>query len=257
MHAFPLAALRIDDRYLIERFALSYRARFTELSNGARRPETNGLPGRVLGVAVTRELPGGFRELPQARAEAENVARWGRDRGLDADVLIDERAGRAAVLERLSGASVAHFSCHGVSSPSRFDAWGLLLNPRADAVEVLSIRDLARQDLRRLHHVTLSACWSADVCALPGRWVISLPEAILRAGAESVLACLWEAEARISCLFSTCFYHGLAQGLPRDEALRQAQLACLENRLGDGSDTTSPYSWALFRLHGAPGPISV
>jgi CHAT domain-containing protein len=109
--------------------------------------------------------------------------------------------------------------------------------------------DIGRIDGSRLEHVTLSACWSADNFVVPGRWILSLPETLCRAGAHSVLASLWEADDRIAGVFMQRFYANLAR-LSRAEALCEVQRACLHNQLCPEFDTSDPIFWAGFYLFG-------
>ena len=122
--------------------------------------------------------------------------------------------------------------------------------------EVLSIRDLACTDLSHLRQVVLSACWSADNFVLPGRRVVSLPETLCRAGARSVLGSLWPVDDAIAVALMGRFYDYL-ETHPRDEALRRAQLDCLQGRLFGGPDAyaTHPVAWAGFTLSGDAGRL--
>ena len=117
--------------------------------------------------------------------------------------------------------------------------------------ELLSLRELSALDLSNLHHVTLSACSSADHLVLPGRWVISLPETLCRSGTQSVLGNLWDVSDRVAISFMEQFYSYLSY-LPRDQALRQTQLDCLHNRLPNGAEPNinNPYYWAGVNLYG-------
>ncbi len=149
----------------------------------------------------------------------------------------------------LAEASVVHLACHGRFQPDQPALTGLVLSGADGQAETLSITDIAAIDCSRLEHVTLSACWSADNFVVPGRWILSLPETLCRAGAGSVLASLWEADDRIAGDFMRRFYERLG-GLPRGQALRQVQLACLHNRLRPDLDTSDPIYWANFYLFG-------
>jgi CHAT domain-containing protein len=125
----------------------------------------------------------------------------------------------------------------------------MVLVPKPEQAEVLSLRELYRMNLNRLQHVTLSSCWSADNFILPGRWIISLPETFWRAGAKSILACLWPVVDSFAVSFMRRFYERLAK-LPRDEALRLTQVDCLKGNLPNcnGMEISSPIYWAGFQL---------
>src|SRR5262249_40863722 len=113
-----------------------------------------------------------------------------RTRSVPASILVDGDATRPAVLSLWREAAFVHAACHGLFRPDQPDSSGLLLLPRDGDPEVLNLRDLSRMTFHRLRHVTLSNCWLADSFLLPGRLTVSLPEALCRSGAGSVLACL-------------------------------------------------------------------
>ena len=167
--------------------------------------------------------------------------------------LIDGDATRAAVLARLANADFAHFAGHGTFEVDRPERSGLLIVPRAEAPEILSLRDFAATNLSRLRHITLSSCWGADSFIAPGRWIISLPETLCRSGAGSVLSCLWGVDDADGREFVRRFYRYLAN-LPRDQALRCAQRDFLHAT--DVPDSLrNPCCWAGYILHGDSGAL--
>jgi hypothetical protein len=250
LHGFPFAACAVNGRYLAETHALAVGFERTPI---ARR---HGPPGPALTLAVTRGAEG-VPPLPETAAEVEQVGRWLKERGIVVRELVDE-GGRAEVLGHWREAGFVHAACHGVFRPDEPDASGLVLVPRPGVVEVLSLRDLGGLDLSGLRHATLSSCWGADNFVLPGRWIVSLPETLCRAGAGSVLACLWPVDDEVGRAFSARFYHHLAR-LPRDLALRATRIDCLNDNLGlpGKRPTADPFYWAGYQLYGEPGPLEL
>jgi CHAT domain-containing protein len=126
-------------------------------------------------------------------------------------------------------------------------------------MDVLTLRELSRLDLSDLRHITLSSCWLADHLSLPGRRVISLPEILWRAGAQSVLGCLWLVSDAAGGAFMTRFYGHLGGGAPRDEALRRTQLDFIHERVPECALTeiNNPIYWAGFHLFGDADPLRV
>ena len=112
-------------------------------------------------------------------------------------LLIDNDATKQRVHAGLRAASIFHIACHGTFEPDRPDASGVLLIPAPGHCEIVSLRELAGLHPLHCEHVTLSCCWSADNSSCQGRWIVSLPETLLRAGAGSVLGCLWPVDDRI------------------------------------------------------------
>jgi len=74
--------------------------------------------------------------------------------------------------------------------------------------------------------------------------VESVHRAFLMAGARSVVVTLWDIEDAVTRRLVTAFYRHLAEGKPKAEALRQAQLAVLKMH-------PHPYHWAAFKLVGS------
>jgi hypothetical protein len=257
LHGFPFPALIHEGKFLIERYALSLA-----FESGATRPSPRRRgDGRALVVGVSRggvaEDGKNFPPLPGVGEEVRSLKGWLSRRRLPTSLLKDEEATRAAVLEQLPGATFVHLACHGIFEPDKPDASGLVLVPASGRAEVLSLRELSGLDLTGLRHIGLSFCWSADNFILPGRWIISLPETVWRAGAQSVLGHLWRVHDSLAVAFSQRFYeNALRHDL--DEAVRLTQLSCLARELlpdRDALDTSSPVHWAGYNLYGDYGRL--
>src|SRR5262249_51782970 len=117
---------------------------------------------------------------------------------------------------------------------------------------------LSRTEFANCRHVTLSSCWAADNFILPGRWIVSLPETLHRAGAQSILACPWPVDDEVAAAFMARFYDLLAD-LPRAQALQQTQIECGNSQWPECQhiDTPPPFYWAGFKLFGEAGRINL
>jgi CHAT domain-containing protein len=207
-------------------------------------------------AAGTGKAIGDFPALPYAQAEVAATSDWFRHRGIPVTCLLDHEATPAAVAQGLCTAAYAHLACHGVFDPTDINRTGLVLRGSVQEPAILSLRDLAQLDLRGLRHITLASCWSADNYILPGRWVLSLPQTLAAAGAESVLSSLWPVDDAIAAAFVRRFYE-YARRLRRDSALRHTQLDCLQNTLfpHDDRNTADAFFWACFTLSGETGRL--
>jgi CHAT domain-containing protein len=255
LHGFPFAALRYQEKYLIERFALSLTFEST--------PRTPALAAPSAGEALLVAVPDGAKDveidgviydidpLPDTVLELDRIAPQFRNGpGSPINRLVGNCATKETVLQRLPSASFFHIACHGLSNAERPDQSCLLLIPEPSRVEPLTLRDLSELTLDHLQHITLSSCWAADNFVLPGRWVISLPETLWRAGAHSILGSLWWVRDDIAVAFMESFYQNLAHS-PRDQALRQTQLACFKGELlPNNAEVTQPANWAGYNLYG-------
>ncbi len=106
--------------------------------------------------------------------------------------------------------------------------------------------------------VVLSACESGLGQELGGEGLIGLTRAFQYAGARSVVASLWSVADQTTAELMVHFYRHLRSGLPKDEALRAAQLELIRAPIevvdGQGQavqkDASAPYYWAAFQVYG-------
>jgi len=259
LHGFPFAALRHQGAYLIERVALS-------LAFETNPRESDSDP-RASGEALLVAAPEGefhaeiagqtfwIKRLPNTLKELNRMEEWFKPKcGINIRRLDNKSAvaSKDAVLEHLPSAVFFHIACHGFSNPERPDQSCLVLTPEPEQVELLTLREMSGLSLNKLRHVTLSSCWAADNFVLPGRWIISLPETLWRAGAHSVLGCLWPVKDDVAADFMDIFYKNLDH-YPRDRALQLTQREFIEKGKSSSDDSRNIESlanWAGYNLYG-------
>ena len=249
LNGLPFAAMDCGGGFLCKKVAISIRGTARKPALRWRARPRNGR------VCVASKALDGYPELPNVYAEANDVQTAMKNIGFATEPTIMD-VSRAELVRALESTSIVHIACHGTFQPDQPQQTGLILNGASGEAEVLSLRDIASTQFDRLHHITLSACWSADNYVLPGRWVVSFPEMLVRAGVKSVLASLWEVDDRVGRVFMSRFYELLSE-FPRDEALRRAQMELSDGKLAiDGIvDGTDPSNWAGFCLYGESGPL--
>ncbi|MBD2259304.1 CHAT domain-containing protein [Pseudanabaena sp. FACHB-2040] len=249
LHIFPFAVVRHQNRYLIETYALSIAYESLKTEN----PPSPPLPKQQTLLVGVSQGSKHFAALPGVSSEIKSIYTCLTRQKIIPQVLMDADVSKESLLATLESTSFLHIACHGVFHHNQADQSGLVLDPQVIPPGVLSLREISQLNLTRLRHITLSACSSADHLVLPGRWVISLPEALWRSGTHSILGNLWEVYDQLAVAFMKQFYDYL-QTLPRDEALRQTQLDCLHQRLPgtERMNTCDPKYWAGFTLYGQP-----
>jgi CHAT domain-containing protein/tetratricopeptide (TPR) repeat protein len=100
--------------------------------------------------------------------------------------------------------------------------------PREDGI--LTAEEVQALDLRGCELVVLSACETGLGQAEAGQGVLGLQRAFQAAGARAVVASLWKVDDAATAVLMKQFYTNLwTRKLPRLEALRQAQIAVLNN----------------------------
>jgi CHAT domain-containing protein len=273
LQTLPFAALRGEDgAWLAEHKPVTFAPSATAwASMHARAPASHG-PARLVAFADpsvpapagsveddgTRGGAGaplvryrhGLAALPFAREEARAVARaWP---GPSA-VFTGELATKARALGVGPGTRILHFATHALvdrrfpldsglalawNGPDAFgEVSGLL-----QAWEVLESMKLDA-DL-----VTLSGCETGLGSEGSGEGLVGLVRAFQIAGARTVTASLWAVSDRSTKELMTRFYRGLARGLHKDDALREAQRALAAGEAGRAF--THPWHWAAFEVFG-------
>jgi CHAT domain-containing protein/Tfp pilus assembly protein PilF len=184
--------------------------------------------------------------LPATRAEVEALA---RGFGRHATVYLGEDATEARA-KAISGPTYVHFATHGLLDPrSPLDSALALTMPatRRSGEEngLLQAWEIIEQVRIDADLVTLSACETALGDAVAGEGLIGLTRAFHYAGARSVLATLWQVADESTSTLMSSFYTHLRAGVPKDDALRRAQIEAISGR-----DTAAPFHWAAFTLSG-------
>jgi CHAT domain-containing protein len=137
--------------------------------------------------------------------------------------------------------SLIHFAAHGLANRASPLDSAVILSPKSGAF-MLYARDIAEQPLHA-QLVTIASCRSAGAKSYPGEGLLGLAWAFLRAGANEVIAGLWDANDKSTAEIMASLYAGLAAGKPSADALREAKLAMVRR-----SDRYhQPYYWGAFQ----------
>lgn len=210
----------------------------------------------ALGSTATRyDAAWGFRygdipPLPETRAELTALAR-ALGASAQADLLLGAAATREAVLAApLADRRIVAFATHGlmpgelpgVSRP----ALALAPGPDPAASPLLELDDVLTLRLNA-QAVLLSACNTA-AGEQGGAAMSGLVRGFFFAGSRSVLATHWAVETTSAAALTTAAFSAAA---PRAQALRKAQLAMIEGKLGGGR-WSHPFYWAGYALFGDP-----
>jgi CHAT domain-containing protein/tetratricopeptide (TPR) repeat protein len=272
----PVAALHDGQKYMVERYR---NVVFTPAST-ARLKDQPSAQWRGLGFGVSKALAN-FPALPAVPAELRGIFRPDApadgapapdaDGVLAGRVLLDdtfnEESFRGGLRQRVP---VVHIASHFAFQPGNETDSFLLLGDgqRLTLAQLKSATNL----FGGVELLTLSACDTASGGAgADGKEVEGFAVLAQRQGAKAVIASLWPVADASTRLLMQNFYrqHNAQPGMPKVEALRQAQLSLLRGGKADADATAQrgigmaittlrnsnapfahPYFWAPFILIG-------
>ncbi|CAH3153337.1 unnamed protein product [Pocillopora meandrina] len=239
LYKVPFAALSEKEgaEYLSETHKIRIIPSLTTLKNIQDSPEDyhSNTGALVIGNPKVNWL----QPLPAARKEAEMVGRL-----VGVPPLVEEKATKQAVLERISSVSLIHFAAHGNAERGEI-ALSPIPTPTAippKEAYMLTMADVSRVKVRA-KLVVLSCCHSGSG-EIRAEGVIGIARAFLGSGARSVLVALWAIPDSATEQLMSRFYEHLIEGGSASESLHQAMKWMRKNPLNKISE------WASFTLIG-------
>jgi len=243
LHYLPFAALKKENKYLIEMFAIGYAPSATVLKYCMDKSKT--LDFNILAFG-NPDLGNPALDLPSAEIEVNQIKKIFPT----ASIFIKKDANKANILPMISQYGILHFATHGEYNEKFPMFSSLRLSPqgsddgRLTANDIFSIRTKASL-------VVLSACQTGLGKITSGDEVIGMNRAFMYAGASTVISSLWSINPEITAKLMQKFYVYLKSS-SRIEALRKAQVAILRASASEKQETfTLPFYWAAFCLNGA------
>jgi CHAT domain-containing protein/Tfp pilus assembly protein PilF len=240
--SIPMAMLYDGERYLLEKYRIAARWQLQEVQftpTLSIKPLIAGIS--QVGPSFSQVGPNSLLPLPNVSLEVTEIAKTTQA----SDPLLDNQF----TLDRFSrqlqarDVDVVHISTHGAFSSNPEDTFLLAWDQKLGLGQIETLFETRRRvNGTPIELLVLSACQTAKG---DQRASLGLAGVAMRSGAHSTIASLWNVADESTAILMKLFYTGLAQGLPKVEALRQAQLKVMQM-----PQYQSPYYWAPFILIG-------
>jgi len=276
LHYLPFETLVIgrstgasDSRlfYLMERFGISYAPSVSSLNSILKRPRgpapgkdllAVGNPATIFPSMEQRDVGASGELFPTyglgsrflisplhyASKEIRSISSLFRK---SARRVVSGKAATEEMIKSLplSEYRIIHFATHSLVDESNANRSALVLSLDRDPAEdgFYQARQIYGARMRA-DLVVLSACQTARGKYEKGEGIQGLARAFFAAGAQSVLASLWNIDDKSTAVFMKSFYGYLARGKTKVEALNLAKIGMLQSRY------SPPYFWAGFVLIG-------
>ena len=188
------------------------------------------------------KTPANYPELSHAHAEVAAVAKhFPRDHEA---LLTGAGATPAAYFAaKPEDYAMIHFVAHGTASRTSPLDSAVVLSDDGKSYNLFARQIMEHPIHARL--VTISACDSAGDRVYSAEGLVGMSWAFLRAGAQGVVAALWEVNDASTPHFMDLFYGEVAHGRDPALALRDAKLDMLHS----GTIYAKPFYWAPFVLY--------
>jgi len=234
LHYVPFAALHDGTNFLVDRYTTRHLPSASVIRYLKDRPLSTV---RSLLAFGNPDLGRRQYDLKYAQDEAVSIAK----EFPQARVLTRKEATKTAFKTLAPQFPYLHLATHGKFDPDTPLSSGLMLTDDVQGEGFLSLEELYSLRLKA-DLATLSACETGLGKVSNGDDVVGLTRGFLYAGANAIVASLWQVDDRSTASLMVEFYANLRIH-NKSEALRQAQLATRQRY-------EHPFYWAAFQLTG-------
>jgi len=285
LNLIPFEAL-VDEsnHYLVESFSLTYLTSGRDLLRLQAQAQFKSQhpslllanpifnqPGQAVAQTPSNTRYGdlaqhSFPPLPETKTEVDAIAPM-----LPGSQLREGSQATEAVVKQSDRPQILHIATHGFFEPnppsqnsssqttsmdnpllrSGLVLAGFQVGQSSGEDGILTALEVSSLNLLGTQMVVLSACDTGQGDLSTGEGVYGLRRALVLAGSESQVISLWRVQDSSTKDLMVSYYEHLLQGKGRSEALREVQLAMLQNE-----QTAHPYYWSPFIQSGDWSPMS-
>lgn len=184
---------------------------------------------------LVRSCANTLSELRCAKTEVQNLEdNW------NGKALLGEQATKEHFVEQATKCDILHLATHACMDDN---------NPNFNRIYFANNEYLTSLELYALQLksqlTVLSACNTASGQLVKGEGIMSLARGFMAAGCPSLITTLWGVNDCTTQNLMTSFYKHLYSGKQKDEALRNAKIAYLNDQETTSADS-HPFYWAAF-----------
>jgi CHAT domain-containing protein len=189
--------------------------------------------------------------LPAARKEIEVLAEK-----FEGAFWFDGEATEKNFKAKAEHYQIIHLAMHGLLNPKNPSLSSLAFTEDGDPDEdnFLEAKEIATLQLNA-ELVVLSACETGYGKFEQGEGVMSMARAFMYAGVPTLVVSLWQVNDASTSQIMQLFYHNLAKGMDKAEALRQAKISYIQAI--NSSLAAHPAFWSAFVLMGDQSPMEL
>lgn len=249
--------------YLIRESALSYAPSATTFFDELNRKSSKN-NGRIIAfgpdygadnsILEQKDENGkSFRNLlsnlANTKEEINNLKEY-----FNVKVYLGKNATESNFKKNASDYRVLHLAMHTIiNNENPLYSKLIFFKPKGDTLEdgMLNASELINMELHA-DMAVLSACNTGSGKMRKGEGIMSLSRDFFYAGVPGIIMTAWAVEDRAGVVLMEYFYKYIAQGKPRNEALRLAKLEYLDNC---DKLTSHPHYWASYMNVGDISPL--
>ncbi|WP_245574826.1 CHAT domain-containing protein [Aequorivita capsosiphonis] len=176
----------------------------------------------------------------------------------DGNYFINENASKDLFIKQAKEHKIIHIGTHAESNNISPELSRLIFAKKTEGNQNYDENSLYSYEIYNIdlssNLAMLTACETGKPTYQAGEGMISLAHAFNYAGSESILTSLWQIDEESSAKIVELFYNKLSEGMPKDEALRNAKLTYISTAEGR---TAAPQYWAALVLIGDVTPIDL
>lgn len=258
----PFEAIKIDDKYLVEQYTISYAFSSNHLFLSDTDDTETSKQLLALGTSYSDTDIEMINDNLKSRSElSHNVGLTSLNyiqQEIDmlssiwkSDILLDDDASLSNFKEASTNYKIIHMSLHGVMDESSTESY-LIFDPTSHSDYIMSSEELHGMNINA-ELAVLSACQTGVGKIDQGEGMRSMARNFAHAGCNSLVASTWNSSENTSSIILSDFYKELKSGKQKNVALQNAKVKFLKSA---PPTQRHPAYWANLVLIGDPAILS-